>query len=82
MGTCEMYAVRLVGGRDDAIRRYLLLCGNCGYTTNDTACAYCPGCGARVTGVCDDGDECDALRWAHDSGFDEGYEAAREEAGL
>ena len=73
-----MYRVALLGGAADR-QRHLLLCGNCGYTTNDVACVFCPGCGAKVESVADDGDECDALTYAHDAGFDEGYQAAQEE---
>jgi hypothetical protein len=40
---------------------------------------FCPNCGAQVTSIEDDGDECDALRYAKETGFDEGYQAARDE---
>lgn len=78
MSECEMYWVTLPGGVSGREAR-MLLCGNCGYTTIDIGARYCPGCGAKIVSVTDDGDECDAIKIARDEGFDEGYEAAREE---
>lgn len=78
MDTCEMYALTVSGGASGRDRRELL-CGNCGFTTIETACVFCPNCGAQVASVEDDGDECDALKYARETGFDEGYQAAREE---
>ena len=76
--SCTMFRVSMTGGAADR-QRHLLLCDNCGYTTNDTACEFCPGCGAKVESVKDDVCECDALTYAHDAGFDEGYQAAMDE---
>lgn len=76
--SCTMYRVTMSGGATSR-PRYMLYCDACGYTTNDYACKYCPNCGAKVESVTNNGDECDALTYAHDSGFDEGYQAAQDE---
>lgn len=74
---CEMYIVRLTDGID------ALLCGNCGAMTLNMNANFCPGCGSEVESIQDDGDEYEgidmAMRYAHDQGFDEGYESAMQE---
>ena len=76
MAKCEMYRVEISGPV------YGLLCGNCGGLTLDVGTKACPHCGAEVAHIEDDGDSFAAwggLRYAHDVGFDEGYQAAMEE---
>lgn len=76
MSGCEMYVVKVSAGISG------LMCGNCGGLTLNTDAAYCPHCGAKVANVEDDGDSFEgwgSMRYAHDVGFDEGWQAAMEE---
>ena len=67
----EMYIIRNAAGRQVA-----LLCGNCGHVTVEAAPFFCPCCGAQVVNVEDDGDGLTrAMIYAHDEGFNEGYQA-------
>lgn len=75
--TCVMYVVKLPSATNHCVE--LLYCNECGHTTPDTSSAYCPQCGREVVSVIDNMYSCDALKYAHDAGFDEGYEAAMEE---
>ena len=78
MTECVMYPVQIDGGTSDRAR-HVLLCGNCGFTTLETAASFCPNCGAHVSRVCDDYDEWDAVRAIRDQGFDEGYQQAMDD---
>lgn len=73
---CEMYLVTIYG------RTNGLLCGNCGGLALNVDSEFCPHCGAKVESVEDEGDsfaEWGNMRYAHDVGFDEGYQAAMDE---
>ena len=76
--TCVMYRVKLPGA-DPKRCVELLYCNKCGQATPDTSSVYCPKCGREVASVINTSYSCDALKYAHDTGFDEGYEAAMEE---
>lgn len=75
MSECEMYLVRITDGITG------IMCGNCGELTLNLDAAYCPKCGSHVESVQDDGDSFAErmIVYAHDTGFDEGYQAAFDE---
>lgn len=59
---------------------HVLVCCSCGAMTANPSPRYCSECGAMVAEVVDQSDvEEAAMAYAHDVGFDEGYESAMQE---
>ena len=78
MSTCNMQRVSIT----DNTRA--LMCDQCGAVTFELDSRFCPTCGARVGCVTDAGRDVyeAATAYAHDVGFDEGYDSAMQEGGL
>ncbi|SDR69139.1 hypothetical protein SAMN04489857_0672 [Parafannyhessea umbonata] len=66
---CVMYRIKLPGA-DPKRCVGLLCCNKCGHVTPDTSSVYCPKCGREVASVINTSYSCDALKYAHDTGFD------------